>query len=728
MTAASPAAPATASRPSAGPRPRLVQRKCMACAKEHAPGECLTCKRRTVQRRSLGTGANGMTPAMTERVGHALDRSGRALDSGVRDFMERRFGTSFGNVSIHDNAASHRAARVLGAEAFTSGQQIHFGAGRYRPGNRDGLNLIAHELAHTIQQRSLPGSGGSVGMELGAADSPLERDADSAAERAMAGAPIDIRQFSGRPVIQRKGSAAVEELDDLLSYGLFDWAITDAEAIEALTKLKGLPRIEQAEFMSDPKFADRLRDNLPDDRKAEFDVIKTDVSNMLPANSTVEDIIDKLSYGLFDWAITDKEAIEALDLLKTLSGEQLAITLKRINHARLMDNLPEDRQQELIDLLAAGLGSSGTFPTSESKEPGTALRSLDFVSDHAVMRDNSKDWTNKGKAFPQPDWAISKKGETRSGAISHRMGQQVQVELGFDVTPASAAASNATITGKGSSPFLDFDFTGSLSGGAGKKVPMTSPNKVPDGVAAFPRQQIDWSIKWGSWDHALGTTGPFDVYATVDKPARPAEVTTKRMAKAVEMVASAPSLNPHDVVKQIMFTWTKFNLDVQYANEWDIAADLQKGAQCIDLVRFVQSVISTVGLPGTAEAVVVWAKPATAMTAIETPWGAPGSSGMSSRLFPGFPGQPSWRAALLDGDFRPNNYEAALKFTDGGTTKYYPGGVPSVLDSPDEVLRVFNCLSWFRVTGGDSYEITNVPGPYQPGECNVGDSHSFSGT
>ena len=326
----------------------------------------------------------------------------------------------------------------------------------------------------------------------------------------------------------------------------------------------------------------------------------------------------------------------------------------------------------------------------------------------------------------RPDWAISKKGEARSGPISHTMGQQVQVELGFDVTPPSAAASNATITGKGSSPFLDFDFTGSLSGGAGKKVPMTSPNKIPDGVAAYPSQQIDWSIKWGTWDHALGTTGPFDVYATVDKPAKPAEVTTKRMAKAVEMVASAPSLNPHDVVKEIMFTWTSFNLDVQYANEWDVASDLQKGAQCIDLVRFVQSIIGTVGLPGTAEAVIVWAKPATAMTAIETPWGAAG--GMSSGLFPGYPGQPSWEAALLDGDFRPNNYEAALKFTDGGSTKYYPGGVAIVVASPDEVLRVFNCLSWYRATGGDSYEITNVPGPYQAGECNVGDSHSFSGS
>jgi hypothetical protein len=193
----------------------------------------------------------------------------------------------------------------------------------------------------------------------------------------------------------------------------------------------------------------------------------------------------------------------------------------------------------------------------------------------------------------------------------------------------------------------------------------------------------------------------------------------------VELVSSAPSLNPHEVVRSIMKNWTNFNLDVQYANEWDLAADIDKGAQCIDLVRFVQSVIGMVGLPGLAEAVIIWARPDAPLTAVETPYGSPG--GMSSGLYPGYPGQPSWRAALLDGGFRPNNFEAALKFSDGGTTKYYPGGVDDVMDDPNTVLKVFNCLAWFRITGGDSYVITNIPGDYRPGNCAVGAAHTFSG-
>jgi Domain of unknown function (DUF4157) len=737
MAVASQPAKAPSGRPAAALHSRVLQRKCAICGKENAPEGCETCKRATLQRRASGTGFGisggtatgfaGLPLPIANRVSHALGQSGRALDTGVRQVMEQRFATSFADVRVHDDAASHGASRVLGAEAFALGQHIHFGPGRYRPANRDGLGLIAHELAHTIQQRSMADSG-SRDIELGAADSPLEREADRAAENAVAGLPVDLRHTSSAAFIQRKGSPEVAEISDLLSYGLFDWAITDAEAIEALTKLKGLPRIQQAEFMSDPKFAGRLRDNLPKERQAELDAIEADVKGMLPAASTVDAIIDKLSYGVVDWAITDEEAVEALDLLKTLSGEPLAIALKRIDHARLMDNLPEDRQQELIDLLAAGLGSTGTFETSESKEPGTALRSLDFVSDHAVMRDNSKDWSNEGTAFPQPDWAINKKGKTRSSSISHTMGRQMEIDLGFDVWPATADTATATITGKGSSPFLDFDVTKTMSGGIGKTQHMTSANKLPNEVAAFPDQSIDWKIKWGSWEHPIGTTGPFDIYATVDKPMKPGAVTTKRMAKAVEMVSVAPTLDPHDVVKDVMSTWTEFNLDVKYPdNEWDLAADMETGAQCIDIVRFVQSVIGTVGLPGLAEAVIIWAQPTAPTTAVETPWGDRGGMDPRLGLFPGFPGQPSWTAWLLDGNFRPNNYEAALKLTHGGKTKYYPGGVSAVFDNPDDVLTVFNCLAWIRVTGRDRYEIANVPGDYQAGLCKVGESHSFSG-
>ncbi|HWJ72314.1 MAG TPA: DUF4157 domain-containing protein [Kaistia sp.] len=645
-----------------------------------------------------------------------LTSGGRSLEGGVRTTMEKRFGRNFSDVRVHDDAASHASSGRLKAEAFTFGQHIHFASGTYRPHSSSGLNLLAHELAHTAQQRH---AATPSRLGVGGSRSPFEREADAAASRAMAGQPVGpIRQAPDR-IIMRRGSDEIADINDLLSYGLFDWKIRDAEAVEALTRLKGLPRIKQAEFMSDTKYSGRLRDNLPDDRVAEFDAIAADVRGLVPGKTTLDAMIDKLSYGVFDWAITDAEAVEALELLKGLPPLQLAVALKRIDYQRLLDNLPENRKVEMIDLLAAGLGSSGSFAGSEKTSPGAALRSLDFTSDHGVMRNNDKDWSDTGPPFEQPDWTVDESGKVRTSPISHTMGEAIGIELGFDVAPADAKSSSVELTGKGSSPFLDFAQTVTLGGGRGKRVRMTSSNKLPKAVTEHRDQSIDWTIKWGTWQHSLGVTGPFDIFATVSTPARSDNVTTRRMAKAVEFVGNAPSLKPHDVVQDIAFKWTNFNLDVIYANEWELAANIEKGAQCIDLVRFIQAVIGMVGLPGTAEAVQIWAMPSSPMTAIESPY-----RGGGMYMVPPRPDGSS--AALLDGDFRPNNFEAALKFSHDGKLRYYPGGVQNVIDDPNKVLLVFECLAWIRGVRGSIYEIVEIPGQYRP-RAKVGDRYNAAG-
>jgi hypothetical protein len=81
----------------------------------------------------------------------ALASGGTALAAGVRRDMEQRFGWDFAHVRVHADAAGARSASELRAHAYTAGEHIVFGAGRYAPSSADGRRLLAHELAHVVQ-------------------------------------------------------------------------------------------------------------------------------------------------------------------------------------------------------------------------------------------------------------------------------------------------------------------------------------------------------------------------------------------------------------------------------------------------------------------------------------------------------------------------------------------------------------------------------------------------
>jgi hypothetical protein len=87
-------------------------------------------------------------PASVER---ALSVSGRPLEEPLRHDMEQRFGYDFSGVRVHSGAAAAQSARDVNAHAYTVGQNLVFGAGRFAPRTQDGVKLLAHELAHVVQ-------------------------------------------------------------------------------------------------------------------------------------------------------------------------------------------------------------------------------------------------------------------------------------------------------------------------------------------------------------------------------------------------------------------------------------------------------------------------------------------------------------------------------------------------------------------------------------------------
>lgn len=86
-------------------------------------------------------------------VEHVLSNSGRPLEPALQYDMEVRFGYDFSNVRVHTGNDAAQSARDINALAYTLGNDVVFGAGQFTPQSIEGKKLIAHELAHVIQQR-----------------------------------------------------------------------------------------------------------------------------------------------------------------------------------------------------------------------------------------------------------------------------------------------------------------------------------------------------------------------------------------------------------------------------------------------------------------------------------------------------------------------------------------------------------------------------------------------
>lgn len=85
-----------------------------------------------------------------------LNCGGNNMDAATRNFMEAKFGYDFSNVKIYSDSTANQSARDINALAYTHGNNIVFGAGRYQPDTQSGRELLAHELTHVVQQQGLP--------------------------------------------------------------------------------------------------------------------------------------------------------------------------------------------------------------------------------------------------------------------------------------------------------------------------------------------------------------------------------------------------------------------------------------------------------------------------------------------------------------------------------------------------------------------------------------------
>src|SRR5437667_12401705 len=97
-----------------------------------------------------------------------------SLDGNTQARMSSAFGTDFSHVRVHTEASDAALSKGLNAKAFTVGDDIAFGPGEYQPGAPVGDALLAHELAHVVQQRGATTSSTLSKSKDDAADKELE--------------------------------------------------------------------------------------------------------------------------------------------------------------------------------------------------------------------------------------------------------------------------------------------------------------------------------------------------------------------------------------------------------------------------------------------------------------------------------------------------------------------------------------------------------------------------
>lgn len=183
-----------------------------------------------LQRKSINAGVETQDDFAVPPIVHEVVRStGRPLDPATRSFMEPRFGHDFSRISIHSDKRAAESAQTVNALAYTVGRHVVFGEGQYQLASAEGRHLLAHELAHTIQQENQRSSIPQL-LAIGTVNDPSEAQADALADQVVSSSPIMAtastltRNQSSAPILQRQPckksddkivtSALIERLPD----------------------------------------------------------------------------------------------------------------------------------------------------------------------------------------------------------------------------------------------------------------------------------------------------------------------------------------------------------------------------------------------------------------------------------------------------------------------------------------------------------------------------------
>jgi len=212
-----------------------VRRKC-DCEESGEP--CASCaeEKGKLMRRAAGDAVSAEAPP---EVNDVLRSPGQPLDASTRAFFEPRFGRDLGQVRVNTGSSAAESARAVGAHAYTVGKNIVFGEGKWQPASDWGRRLLAHELAHVVQQSDVPGRASVDRMPLQRQEDPVLTPASSPASSPAAAPAASPTEMPGQtPATPAADSSQVKDTTNLKSAPDMDVADGRAFALSAIEVMR----------------------------------------------------------------------------------------------------------------------------------------------------------------------------------------------------------------------------------------------------------------------------------------------------------------------------------------------------------------------------------------------------------------------------------------------------------------------------------------------------------
>ncbi len=152
------------------------------------------------------------------------------------------------------------------------------------------------------------------------------------------------------------------------------------------------------------------------------------------------------------------------------------------------------------------------FRRAPRKIESLSIKGLKFVSDHDLLLDNKRDWTDTGNRFPKPEWT-----PRLNSPISHTKHQKLKITVEVEALPADHVTEQAIVRVKGDQlkvSFVDQEFK--IENGRGEAT-LEAEAPLWDEIATW-KVQLSWEVDIGKRKFDLGPTGPHHIMLTYDKP------------------------------------------------------------------------------------------------------------------------------------------------------------------------------------------------------------------